>query len=111
MSDWQSKIGRLRLVGLLEGVSFLVLLGVAMPVKYLLGQPLAVRLVGSAHGALFLAFVYFLGRAARAHGWPWQRTLVAFLASLVPLGPFLLDRRLKAEQLGDAPGAPPSASA
>ena len=52
-----SAIGRLRFVGLLEGVSLLVLLGIAMPLKYLANQPDAVKLVGWAHGVLFVLFV------------------------------------------------------
>ena len=50
-------IGRLRVIGLLEGISFLVLLGVAMPLKYVWDEPQAVRGVGMAHGVLFLAYV------------------------------------------------------
>ena len=59
---------QLRLVALLEGASFLVLLFVAMPLKYLAGMPLAVRIAGSIHGALFIAFVVALYREiGRAH--------------------------------------------
>ncbi|RYZ34498.1 MAG: DUF3817 domain-containing protein, partial [Myxococcaceae bacterium] len=52
-----SALRQLRLIAFLEGLSFLGLLFVAMPVKYLLGQPLAVRVAGSVHGLLFLLFV------------------------------------------------------
>ena len=62
-------IGRLRLVGILEGISFLVLLGIAMPLKYLAGQPEAVKVVGWAHGALFVLYVGAVMQAALAHGW------------------------------------------
>ncbi|MBF9224019.1 DUF3817 domain-containing protein [Hymenobacter ruricola] len=53
-------LGRLRLVAILEGVSFLVLLLVAMPLKYLAGQPQAVRPVGMAHGLLFVLYCFLL---------------------------------------------------
>lgn len=89
---------QLRLIAFLEGMSFLGLLFIAMPVKYLLGQPLAVRIAGSVHGLLFLLFVSSLFRAAAEHEWPVRRSLVAFGASLVPFGTFVLDRALKREQ-------------
>jgi integral membrane protein len=84
-------------VALLEGLSFVVLLFVAMPLKYLAGMPLAVRIVGSIHGALFLAFLAVLYRAAGARRWPLGRALLAFTASIVPFGTFVLDRSLRRE--------------
>jgi integral membrane protein len=93
-----------RWVALLEGVSFLVLLGIAMPLKYLAGQPLAVRLVGSAHGALFVAYVVLVAALFFARRWPLSRAAQALALSVVPFGTFALDRRLRAE-LAAAPGA------
>jgi integral membrane protein len=87
----------LRIVAFLEGVSFLILLFIAMPLKYLAGQPLAVRVVGLIHGILFLVFLVALYRAARARQWPGRRSALAFVASLVPFGTFVLDRSLRAE--------------
>ena len=88
---------QLRLVALAEGVSFLVLLFVAMPLKYLAGQPLAVRVVGSIHGFLFVAFVLVLVWASVARGWPFRRSLLAFVASIVPFGTFAFDVSLRRE--------------
>jgi integral membrane protein len=88
---------QLRLVALLEGSSFLILLFVAMPLKYLAGMPLAVRVVGSIHGALFIAFVVVLYRAARAGRWPRRRSVAAFVASILPFGTFVFDRSLRRE--------------
>ena len=79
-----------------EGASFLLLLGVAMPLKYLAGQPLAVRVVGMAHGVLFLLFLAALWRAADAHGWPRRHVVLGVIASLVPFGTFWFERRLPA---------------
>lgn len=84
---------RLRLIGKIEGVSFLVLLGVAMPLKYLAGLPLAVTVVGWAHGVLFVLFLAALGLAHRA-GLPLRLSILVFVASLLPFGPFLIDGRL-----------------
>lgn len=86
----------LRAVALVEGVSFLVLLGVAMPLKYLADMPLAVKVVGWAHGVLFIAFCAALMRAARSGGWPVARSALVFVAALLPFGPFLVDRRMLA---------------
>lgn len=93
-----SPIGRLRAVGIAEGLSFILLLGVAMPLKYLAGIPLAVRIVGSLHGFLFLALLVVLGQAASAARWPIKTTLMVFVAALIPFGPFLIDGRLRKEQ-------------
>jgi integral membrane protein len=89
-----SVIRQLVWIGRLEGASFLLLLGVAMPLKYLAGQPLAVRVVGMAHGVLFLLFLAALARAAHHHGWPRRRVVAGVVASLVPFGPFWFERQL-----------------
>ena len=88
---------RLRLVALLEGASFLILLFVAMPLKYVAGMPLAVRIVGSIHGALFIAFVVALYRAAAERDWPRRRSATAFIASILPFGTFVFDASLRRE--------------
>ena len=88
---------QLRLVALLEGTSFLVLLFIAMPLKYLAGLPFAVRIAGSVHGGLFLIFMAVLYRAGRARGWPLRRWLMAFVSSIVPFGTFVFDRSLRRE--------------
>ncbi|WP_317048755.1 DUF3817 domain-containing protein [Hymenobacter sediminis] len=65
----RTSLGRLRVVGFLEGISFLVLLGIAMPLKYLLGQPEAVRIVGMAHGVLFVAYVLLVLQVSLERSW------------------------------------------
>jgi integral membrane protein len=84
-----------RLIAFAEGVSYLVLLGIAMPLKYLAGMPLAVRITGSIHGLLFILFCVQLYRVAIEHEWPPRRWLFAFAMSLIPFGTFVLDRRLR----------------
>ncbi|HST58697.1 MAG TPA: DUF3817 domain-containing protein, partial [Longimicrobium sp.] len=64
---------RLRVVGILEGASFLLLLGVAMPLKYLAGQPEMVRVVGSAHGLLFVLYVAAVLEVSVRMRWPLRR--------------------------------------
>lgn len=87
-------IGRLRVIGWWEGGSFLLLLGVAMPLKYYAGLPEAVRVVGMAHGLLFILYVGVALHTARELGWSWSRTLVVLVASLLPAGPFVVDAKL-----------------
>jgi len=94
----RTTLGRLRAVGLAEGISFLVLLGIAMPLKYFAGMPGAVRVVGLAHGVLFILFVLAVFEAIGSLRWSWRQVALALLASLLPFGTLLLDRRLRCEQ-------------
>jgi len=88
------------MIGFYEGWSFILLVFIAMPLKYLAGQPLAVRIVGMAHGALCIVYCIALARA-RWNGLAWKEVAIAFVAALLPLGPFVIDRRLK-RQDGDS---------
>ena len=93
----RTPVGRLRALGMLEAVSFLILLGVAMPLKYLAGLPLAVKIAGLLHGLLFLAFCMVLLETQQAQKWPMRWTSVVLIAALLPFGPFVIDRRLRTE--------------
>jgi integral membrane protein len=84
----------LRRTALIEGVSYLVLLGVAMPLKYIWGQPLAVSVVGMLHGVLFCLFCGMLLYVTLVARWPLARAALVFTASIVPFGPWLVDRRM-----------------
>jgi integral membrane protein len=86
----------LRITSLVEAISYLFLLGIAMPLKYLYDSPMAVRISGMAHGVLFLLLVWLLVRAHFERRWTIGRIVLVFLASLVPVLPFLLDRRVTA---------------
>lgn len=97
----KSPIGRLRLIGMLEGISFILLLGIAMPLKYLAGKPGAVSVVGMAHGILFTLFCLALLQVMNACDWSIKKALRPFVAALIPFGPFLIDRELRAEAAGD----------
>ncbi|QYY34931.1 DUF3817 domain-containing protein [Ruficoccus sp. ZRK36] len=88
-------IHRLRIIGLIEGISFLLLLGVAMPLKYFGDMPEAVKVVGWAHGVLFIGFVVLLMIATILADWSLRRGALFFIAALVPFGPFLVDKRLR----------------
>lgn len=87
-------LSRLRLVGLLEGASFLVLLFIAMPLKYAADQPLAVRYVGMAHGILFMLYLLAIVPVALDQKWGWKTCALAVLASILPAGPFVFDAKV-----------------
>ena len=89
-----TSLGRFRLAGFAEGVSFLVLIGIAMPLKYFAGLPIYVRVVGMTHGVLFLSYVVALVQAHTEYGWSVKRSLALFAAALLPFGPFVAERRL-----------------
>jgi integral membrane protein len=103
MPNLQSPIGRVRLLGMIEGVSFLVLLGIAMPLKYLADQPLAVKYTGWAHGLLFILYCLALFQAWVGGSLSFKNTFLGFTAALIPFGPFLIDRRLAANESHPAP--------
>lgn len=96
-TDTYKSVNNFRKVAILEGWSFVILLFIAMPVKYALGYPLLVKYVGWAHGALFIAYVLLLISAAIAAGWKFGRIAWAFAASLIPFGTFVLDKQIRKE--------------
>lgn len=81
-----------RRTGTWEGISFLVLLGIAMPLKYLMGIPQAVSVVGMAHGILFVAYLYLIHECRKAFGWSLRTTALGALAAVLPAGPFVFDK-------------------
>ncbi|MCB1276628.1 DUF3817 domain-containing protein [Prosthecobacter sp.] len=91
----KNPVSFLRSVTLLEAVSFLLLLFIAMPLKYAWGMPMAVRIAGSVHGALFVLFCVALWRVLNHTNWPLGRAAFVFIASLVPFMPFFIDKRLR----------------
>ncbi len=89
-----NKIASLRIVGKIEGWSYLILLLIAMPLKYVAGIPMAVKIVGIAHGLLFIGFVWALVDASLKHRWGWGFSVYAFVSSLIPFGTFYLNKKL-----------------
>lgn len=102
MFSLNTPINRLCFVGFVEGISYLVLLGIAMPLKYFAGYPKAVRITGSIHGALFvLFFAAVLEVAIKRSWWTGRFWGTAFFASLIPFGTFWFDKWLKREDTAD----------
>ncbi len=94
-------VGRFRIVAFWEGISYLLLLFVAMPLKYGLGIDMAVRIVGMAHGVLFLGYCVTLALAAQRLG--ARRSLLAFVLSFVPGGTFWLEARFRQDERARMP--------
>ena len=103
-SALKEPVARLRLVGKVEAVSYLLLLGVAMPLKSLAGQPLAVRIVGLAHGILFILLGILTLKMMTEHDWPLKKAAMVMVAALLPFGPFIIDRRLAEDAERDSSG-------
>ncbi|WP_139995179.1 MFS transporter [Paenibacillus paridis] len=91
-------ISILRITGLLDGISLLVLLSIAMPLKYIWGIEQAVTIVGSIHGGIFSIYALAILYAAIRINWSLLWPAAAVLAAFVPLGNFLLDWQLKKAQ-------------
>jgi integral membrane protein len=88
-------IKTLRTVGVLEGISFLLLLFVAMPMKYMFDNPILVKYVGMGHGVLFVLFLVVLFVVCEKQKWSLSMFLMGLIASIVPFGPFIFDLKLK----------------
>ena len=84
-------------IAFLEGISYLLLLLIAMPLKYFANIPQGVKYIGWAHGVLFVLFCFFLLKVWIGFKWSFWKVLAAFIASLLPFGTFVLDARLKKE--------------
>ncbi len=91
-------IRRLRVIGFIEGTSMLVLLFIAMPLKYFADSPLAVKYVGWVHGILFMLFMAAAFHAFLHYKWPFKRLVYAFIAAFLPFGTFVWDRWLKRQE-------------
>lgn len=90
-----TNIGRLRLLGLLEGVSLLLLLGIAVPLKYIYGNPALVKSIGPVHGILFLLFVINTLSVGVEYHWKFKTTTwKVLLACVIPFGTFYIDKTI-----------------
>jgi integral membrane protein len=80
----------------IEGYSYLLLLFIAMPMKYAFGYPMAVKIVGMIHGILFIIFCYLLLKAWNEAKWEFKESVIFFIASLIPFGTFYTKSKIKA---------------
>lgn len=91
----QTNIGRLRIIGFLEGTSLLILLFIAMPLKYIFETPILTRPVGTIHGALFLLFIFNTLSVGVEQNWKFKHTTwKVLLACIIPFGTFYIDAKI-----------------
>lgn len=91
-----------RILGYIEGASLLLLLFIAMPLKYFFGYPEAVSLIGMIHGVLFTAYALFGFYLLEELRWSFGKFLLALLIASVPFGPFIFDAYLFPERDAEA---------
>jgi integral membrane protein len=92
---FKTKTGRLRIIGFLEGLSLLILVFIAVPMKYMFGIPQGSQIVGSIHGALFLLFIINTLSLGVEQNWKFrQTTWKVLLASFIPFGTFYIDKKI-----------------
>jgi integral membrane protein len=84
-------LNQFRIIAILEGWSYLILIFIAMPLKYLYDMPIMVKYSGWLHGFLFILFVVYLPFLMFKLKWSFIKTTIAFISSLLPFGTFILD--------------------
>ena len=82
----ESTFSRFRVISIVEGISYLILVFIAMPLKYIFDYPLAVKIVGMTHGILFILFVLALALATSKYKWSLGLNIKLFIYSLIPFG-------------------------
>jgi integral membrane protein len=93
------KVKSFATVAMIEGISYVLLLGIAMPLKYFFEFPLAVKIVGWAHGILFMLYMILLLLCWIEYKWSLWRVIFYFIAALLPIVPFFIERNLRREYL------------
>lgn len=87
---------RFSLFNTAEGWSFIILLFIAMPMKYMMGMPVAVKIVGMIHGLLFIGFCVYLVLAYHEAKFSQKESIIFFIASLIPFGTFFTHKKINA---------------
>ncbi|MGZ5281505.1 MAG: DUF3817 domain-containing protein [Bacteroidia bacterium] len=95
--DLSTSLGRFRLIAILEGISYLLLVFIAMPLKYFAEMPEAVKYNGWLHGILFVPFCLAHLHVWIVQKWGFLKAVLAFIASLIPFGTFIFDKYIKDE--------------
>ncbi len=90
----KTNLGRLRILAYMEGISFILLMGVGMPLKYFHGMPTPNLYIGMIHGILFIAYCIWVMIVRAEKKWNNGKTFWALLASFLPFGTFVADRKL-----------------
>jgi len=90
----KTDLGRLRIIAILEGISFILLIGIGMPLKYLADIHIVNQVIGMAHGILFLLFVLAVFPVQQLYKWSIITTGLVLISSLLPFGTFIADKKI-----------------
>lgn len=91
----KTKVGRLRIIAILEGISLLTLVFIAVPLKYGLDNPSLVKMMGPIHGSLFLLFLFNTLSVGVEQNWKFRETTwKVLLACIIPFGTFYVDKKI-----------------
>jgi len=82
-----------RIVGFMEGLSFLCLVFVGVPMKHLAANPIGVKVLGMPHGLLFILYITLAFSISQDLKWPKKRLMLALAAAVLPFGTFIFDRK------------------
>ncbi|MEB3347095.1 DUF3817 domain-containing protein [Aquimarina gracilis] len=95
---FNTNIGRLRILAFLEGISLLLLVFIAVPIKYILLNPTLVKWVGQIHGILFILFIFNTLKVGVEERWSFKKTTwKVILACFIPFGTFYIDTKILAK--------------
>ncbi|PAW91964.1 hypothetical protein CKK33_00025 [Mucilaginibacter sp. MD40] len=98
-----TNIGRLRIIAFLEGISLLLLIFIAVPLKYFGHNPAMVKAMGPVHGVLFLLFIYNTISVGIEQRWPRSVIYKVLVACVIPFGTFYVDRKVLRKEKSLAP--------
>jgi len=91
----QTNVGRLRIIAILEGISLLLLMFLALPLKYIFGYPTGTKVMGMLHGGLFLLFIFNTLSVGVEQQWTFRKTTwKVLLACVIPFGTFYIDKKI-----------------
>lgn len=90
----KTKIGRLRILSIIEGASLILLVFIGVPLKYFMASPMLVKILGPVHGVLFLLLVFMVISAAIEFRWKFGRTILILVSTVVPFGCFYVENAI-----------------
>lgn len=92
----KKSVKNFRIINSIEGYSYIILLFIAMPLKYIAHIAIATKIVGTIHGILFITFCLLLVKAWKEAKWSFKENIIFFIASLIPFGTFFTKKRIQA---------------
>ncbi len=94
----RTKFSQFRAISIIEGISYLILVFIAMPLKYFFAEPMAVKIFGMIHGILFILFCIALYSAIRRYSWSFFFSLKLFIYSLIPFLFILIEKEIMSKK-------------